>query len=425
MGTKLRFIPLLLGVFFFAPFLAHAYVPTGDDLYSSTVDTGTTFSITWPSITPLVGCGSNPPGFNHCFGWRITDTSGAVLSNNPSNNSAEINNPWSVSYSNLTIGSTLPNGSYFLEVMSCPGENLSSCAGFPSGTGPTVYYLKYDITGGSPDPVVPTVPPIGDTNEVVRYWPSFNYATSTGTTTVGVQFSIAHPEWIEGVGFELGGAPDTGASSTINYVNTLYTATTTVATPQTFSLTTDYNFTSGGYYTIQAFFIQNGRRVYNNTQATLLINYVPPNITIGNDGQFHFNGTTTVATSTLDALHIDCGDTIIVSSICKLAVSFFIPDPSAIQQVKDSFAALLTRAPFSFFTESRNVLGGVQGTAGADRNFSVNLFGNTTNIISASTTAAIGLGEDERDFMKFLMTIGLWILFAWFLYWRIASIFGV
>lgn len=271
-----------------------------------------------------------------------------------------------------------------------------------------------------------TQPAITQWNEVTRYWPGLNYATSTGTTTVGVQFSIPHPELIDGVGFELDGALDTSASTTVAMLNTLYTASTTVATSSTFSLTTDYNFTQGGYYTINAFFIQNGKRVWNNTIGTILINYVPPNITVGSDGQFHFNGTTTVATSTYQALHIDCGSTLFVSDICKLAVAFVVPDPSAIQQVKEVFNAMLTKAPFSFFTDSKKLLDAFQlGSASTGGTFALTLYGQSVPIISTTTASSIGLSSTPINVLKDLETIGLWILLAWYLYWRVASIFGV
>lgn len=304
-------------------------------------------------------------------------------------------------------------------------NNSGQLANYYYPTGALKVCDDFSECNGSAPPPPPITPPSTDFNEVIRYWPAFNYSTSTGTTTVGVQFSIPHPELIEGVGFELGGATNLG-TSTVAEVSTLYTATTTVSTAQTFSMTTDYNFTSGGYYSISAFFIQNGRRVYNNTNATILINYVPPNITIGNDGQFHFNGTTTVATSTLDALHIDCGDTFIVASICKLAVSFIIPDPSAVQGVKDNFSLILTKAPFSFFTDSKKLLDAFQtGTAATGGTFALTFYGQSAPIVSTTTAASIGLGTTPINTLKDLEIIGLWILLAWYLYWRIASIFGV
>jgi len=270
------------------------------------------------------------------------------------------------------------------------------------------------------DPIGPP-PPTGDLNEVIRYYPGFNYATSTGTTTIGAKFSIAHPEWISAIGFELSGSTDTSASTTIAIVSTILSTSTPITVAGTYEFTKDYNFTSGGYYTVQAFFVQNGQKIYNTTQGTVLINYTPPNITVGNDGQFHFNGTTTVATSTYEALHIDCGDTVIVSSICKLAVAFVIPDPSAIQGVKDNFNALLTRAPFSFFGDSKRLLDSLTTTSSATGGtFSLQLYGSNVPIISTTTAATVGLGTTAINGLKTLMIIGLWILLAWY---RILRIF--
>lgn len=287
-------------------------------------------------------------------------------------------------------------------------------------------YVQLTCSAGSCTVNSPITPASTEFNEVIRYYPGLNYATSTGTTTIGAQFSIPSPDLIEGIGFELNGSTDTSASTTVAEVSTLYTATTTVSTAQTLSITTDYNFTNGGYYTINAFFIQNGKRVYNTTIATVLINYVPPNIVVGNDGQFHFNGTTTVATSTYEALHFDCGSTFVVADICKLAIAFVVPDPSAIQGVKDNFNAILLKAPFSFFTDSKKLLDAFQlGTASSGGTFSLTLYGANVPIISTTTAASIGLDSSVITTLKNLITIGLWVLLAWYLYWRIASIFGV
>lgn len=298
------------------------------------------------------------------------------------------------------------------------GGRTCTIAGDPGGycSGGKFLYMVVNTTSA-------IIPPRSDVNEVVRYWPGNNYATSTGETTVGVQFSIAHPEWIEAVGFDISGTNDTSGSTTVAYTNVLYTATTTVSTAQTFSLTTDYDFTEGGYYTINAFFVQDGRKIYNNTFATILIDYIPPNITVGANGQFQFNGTTTVSTSTLDALRIDCGDIILVSSMCKILVSFVIPDPSAIQGVRESWNALLTKAPFSFFIESKSVLGAFASTTtSTGGTLSLNFYGQEAPIISTSTASSIGLGTTPINALKFLITIGLWIMMAWFLYWRIGGI---
>jgi len=300
---------------------------------------------------------------------------------------------------------------------------VSPYDGSPPYDDPSYAYYIYTVSGGVFSTEEATSSPVSGYNQIVRYIPSLNYSTTTGSTLVGVEFSIANPDWIEGVGFELSGTPNVSTTTTSSYLNTLYEASTTVSIAQTFSLTTNYNFTSGGYYSIVGYFIQNGKKIYNSSAATILIDYTAPNIVIGSDGVFHFNATTTVATSSLDALHIDCGDTIIVSSLCKIAVSFVIPDPSSIQGVKSSWNALLTKAPFSFFTESKNVLGAFASTtASSGGTLALNFYGQNAPLISTSTANSIGLGSSTIEALKFLITVGLWILMAWFIYWRIGGL---
>jgi len=438
MSMKLRyFLPLFLGVFALLPSSAHAY---NVEYQSNTIVNSQVSGGYFGTSDPLADWTGNGEAFpyytgNYTFsgdcgtGCRISPFTPTVAELQALNQAGvgSIASAYSYSQTYYPQSCDSPTGLCHFAISDTAQFNAG---GFPNViiTGSLILFDVSQagvITAVNPGPPPPD-PAIGDLNEVVRYWPGFNYATSTGTTTVGAQFSIAHPEWIDGVGIELSGSTDTSASTTIAYVSTLYTATTTVATSSTFSLTTDYNFVNGGYYTIQAFFIQNGRRVYNTTQGTLLINYTPPNITVGNDGQFHFNGTTTVATSTLEALHFDCGDTVIVSSICKLAIAFVIPDPSAIQAVKTNFSAILVKAPFSFFTDSKTLLDAFQlGTASSGGTFSLTFYGQSAPIISTSTASSIGLSSTPINALKALETIGLWLLLAWYLYWRIASIFGV
>lgn len=398
MSRTLRILPILFGAFFGLHSYAYA-----DVQIPGTVLSGGTVICTAAADFPIDG-----RTYNGTQGGQASirgDSSVFGSFNGGPVHSCENSYTWSVA--------SVPDGTYAL--WHHPDGDMSYFA-----------YSVFTVSGHSATPVDPTppiVPPLHDINEVVRYWPAFNYATSTGTTTVGVQFSIAHPEWIDGVGYEIGSAAGDTSSSTISYVNTIYDASTTVATAQTFSLTNPFNFTQAGYYTLTAYFIQNGRKVYNNTVATILINYVPPNITVGNDGQFHFNGTTTVATSTLDALHIDCGDTLLVSSLCKIAVSFVVPDPSSIQGIKDNWNALLTKAPFSFFTESKNVLGAFASTSNSTGgSLALNLYGQNAPIVSTTTANTIGFGSTAIDALKFLTKAALWIFLAWFIYWRIGGI---
>lgn len=464
MSMKLRFLPLLfLGVFAVLPSAAHAAV-----IYTGSSGALHTFSATYwdwtghtsgsKTVDPvntiiLLPSGGGPTepfdmripsaGSNSDRAWAIypVKVGGGALTNT---DCSYFSMSFSYTGGGSGVNSFVANNAGDGCVSDTYGFYASAADGAPyygltlgiNSSGQLANYqypegalkvcdVRSDCMGAAPPPPA-TVPPTGEYNEILRYYPGLNYATSTGTTTVGAKFSIAHPEWIDYVGIELDGSTDTSASTTVSEVSTLYVATTTVSTASTFDLTHDYNFTSGGYYTITAFFVQNGHRVYNTTMGTILVNYVPPNITVGSNGQFVFNGTTTVATSTYEALHIDCGSTFLVADICKLAVSFVIPDASAVQGVKDSFNAILVKAPFSFFTDSKKLLDAFQtGTAATGGTFALTLYGANVPVISTTTANSIGLSSSVINTLKDLETIGLWILLAWYLYWRIASIFGV
>lgn len=294
------------------------------------------------------------------------------------------------------------------------GDYIFISAPLNTGTVASNNFVRFSIVSGGYEP--PPVPPTTEFNEVVNYIPSPGVATSTGTTTVGALFSIPSPDFIEYIGYRI--------LSPTNEV--LYDATTTPSAAALYTISTDFNFTDAGVYQGHAYFAQdfggNIWEVDNPTIQQIVVDV--PQWTVSPDGQFTQNPATT-STTTLPNLTLDCG-TGFVSSVCNLIARLVIPSATSIGSVQASFQALISKAPFSFFTESKTILGAFKtGTASTGGTFALNLYGESVPIISTTTAAAIGMGSTQLDFLKFLMTVGLWLLLAWYLYWRIASIFGV
>jgi len=230
----------------------------------------------------------------------------------------------------------------------------------------------------------PPSTPLSDLNEVIRYWPDVGVATSTGTTTVGAQFSIGHPEWISYVGYKL-----IGYDGTI-----LYNATTSDFGTSTFSLTTDYNFTTPGVvYTGHAYFAQDveGTTWEVDNPSIQQISVDNPNWDVDpTTGRFSQN-TSTTSTTTAANLSLDCG-TGFAGSVCNLVAKLVIPSPGSLSSVKSNFAAVLAKAPFSFFTQSKAVLDSFKPTgATTGGTFSLNLYNSDIAIISTTTAALVGL----------------------------------
>lgn len=270
--------------------------------------------------------------------------------------------------------------------------------------------IEYEITGGVMGS--PSEAPLSDNfNEVDHYIPTVGVATTTGTTTVGAVFAMNQPWLVDYIGYRI--------ISPNNEV--VYNATSTVSLAALYEISTDFNFTTTGIYTGHAYFAQNGWETDNTTIQQIAINLT--DWTVNPDGSFTQNPATT-STTTLPNLSLDCG-TGFAGSICNLAAKLLLPDASSIQNVQSTWALLMNDAPFSFFTQSKALLGALKGTVGAQQTLSVTFFGRTTQIISASTTASIGFGEASLAFAKFIMTAGLWIMFAWFIYWRVGTIFHI
>jgi len=311
-----------------------------------------------------------------------------------------------------------PSGLYFYP-SGTPGDvyyfvwadtNGGSCTGSTQ-----VGYFKWHYDGDTSTTPPETFPPTTDFNEVLNYIPDTGVATSTGTTHVGAEFSIPYPEYIEYIGYRI--------LSPSNEV--LYNATSSTPTAALYEISTDYNFSVPGIYQGHAYFAQdfggNIWEVDNPTIQQIVVDV--PEWTISPDGGFSQNPATT-STTTLPNLTLDCG-TGFVSSICNLVARLVVPSATSIGLVQAQWSTVLSKAPFSFFTESRAVLDAVRVSSGDQQTLNLNLFNTTIPVITSSTTAAIGLDTTQINFLKFLMIVGLWILFAWFLYWRIASIFGV
>lgn len=275
----------------------------------------------------------------------------------------------------------------------------------------TAWYLRVFDT----DPIGPPAPTT-DFNEVIYYIPSVGVSTTTGTTDVGAMFSIPQPEFIEYIGYRI--------FSPSNQI--VYDATTTPTVAGLYEISTSYNFTDVGVYTGHAYFAQdyggNVWEVDNTTIQQILIDV--PEWTVDPDtGGFSQNPATT-STTTLSNLTLDCGAGF-TGSVCNLIAHLVIPSANSIGAVQSTFALVLSKAPFSFFTESHQVLQALTGSSGAQQSLSLNLYGANIEVVSTTTADSIGLDTTQINFLKFIMSVGLWILLGWYLYWRVASIFGV
>lgn len=261
-------------------------------------------------------------------------------------------------------------------------------------------------------------PPTTSDNEVTNYIPSPGVSTTTGTTNVGAAFSIGNFNWINYFGYRI-----IAPNGTV-----VYDSSTTPTVNGLYSITTSYNFTQSGVYTGHAYFGTtiggNNWEVDNPTLQSIAVN--TPQWTVNPDGSFTQNPATT-STTTLPNLSLDCG-TGFVGSICNLVAKLIVPSTTGIGAIQSSFSAMTQKAPFSFFTQAHTTLQGFQissSTGSTGGTFALQLYGQSIPIISTTTANGIGIGSTQLSFVKFLIATGLWILFAWFLYWRIASIFGV
>jgi len=283
---------------------------------------------------------------------------------------------------------------------------------FTRGTSVSDFYFKA-FQGEPPAPVQTQY------NEVLNYIPSEGVNISVGSTTVGAVFSITDPDFVEYIGYRLFDVNN----------NVVYDATTTPNIEGLYEISVEYNFTSAGTYEGHAYFAQivgedpeNVWEIDNPEAQTILVDV--EQWTVDEFGQFSQNPATT-SSSTISNVSLDCGEGF-TGSVCNLAARLFIPSATAIGGIRVAFNELIMKAPFSFFTESKNILDAVKtGSASTGGTLSLNFYGQSVDILSTTSAASVGVQSSQINFLKFLMEVGLWILLAWYLYWRIASIFGV
>jgi len=275
------------------------------------------------------------------------------------------------------------------------------------------YHIDDIESGSSPPP-----PPTGDFNQVIQYIPVRDFATTTGTSTVGVEFSIPEPTWINYVGYRLvdpSGNIVYNASSSPPFIT------------DDFIMQTDYNFTQSGLYTGVAYFNQNVGGDASNTWTVdnPTIQQVAVNLTnwtLNPDGSFTQNPATT-STTTLPNLSLDCGGGF-AGSICNAVAKLIIPSNNSISLVQGGFSAILSKAPFSFMAETKNMIAAFNpSNAAAGGYLALTVFGDTIPIISTTTANMIGLNSTVLDAMKLLESAGIWLMLAWFIYWRVAETF--
>lgn len=423
-----RLIPLFIGVF---AFVLPGHVFASTDLTNITlpfVDGSDSFDHYFRGENNLTGGGGHYDViFYNDNSHTKGDASGTTV------NVSSISGVGSISSgSGCTTGnpcSYVQQGSgsdYKVEAWRCDIGAFTNCSVFDYG-GPDYVQMytssysgdqpAFDYWGGSG--YNPLAPPTTDDNEVTNYIPQPGVSTTTGTTTVGATFSIGQPDWIIAFGYRILDPNN----------NVVFDSSTTPTGAGTYSISTAYNFTQNGIYQGHAYFIQDlgGGNIWTVDNPT--IQQISVNLTgwtTNPDGSFTQNPATT-STTTLGNLTLDCG-TGFTGSICNLVAHLVIPQATSLQLVQGAFNQITNKAPFSFFTDARNVLGAfnVSSSTGATGGtFALSLYGESVPIISTTTAAGIGLGDTSINALKFIISWGLWILLAWYLYWRIASIFGV
>lgn len=277
------------------------------------------------------------------------------------------------------------------------------------------FFFQYSFDGTNYAAAGPP-PPTTQFNEVTQYIPAAGVSTTTGVMTVGAEFSIAQPTYVAYIGYRLFDPTNT----------VVFNATSSVPVAGIYTLYTDYDFDMVGQYTGHAYWAQDvGGNIWetdNPTIQNVLIDV--PQWSVNPDGSFTGNPATT-STTTLSNLNLDCG-TGFAGSICNLVARIFIPSNASIAGLQSSFNNLLLKAPFSFFTESHDVLESFWYDGNSyGGTLSLELYGSDVDILSASSSAAIGFSSTELDFFKSIVNAALYFFLAWYLYWRIASIFGV
>jgi len=258
-------------------------------------------------------------------------------------------------------------------------------------------------------------PPTTEFNEVIDYIYDPVLDNTFGTSTVGARFSIAEPDFISAIGVKLRGPLG----------NVLWDDSISPTVAGTYDVSTEYYFDVSGAYELVAYFVQDGNEIINPVSVYITVN-VPEWVFDPVTGDLVPAASTTIATSTLTNFKIDCPDDVLVGSLCKLAVGLFIPKATSIQGIQGAFNGVMAKAPFSFFTQSKTVLDAFKvGSAQTGGSLALTLYGSEIQVVSSSTASALGVDNGMIDFLKGIMVVGLWLMLAWYLYWRIASIFGV
>lgn len=325
-----------------------------------------------------------------------------------------------------------PGGGGYLYFVLCGGATTASCDvainardnNVNNGINGTGYNWYGFIDGQA------YVPPATSEWLEYTYSPAAGINGSVGSTTVGVSISVPDITHIDYVGYRL-----VSPNGTI-----VYDATTTPAVAGTYTFSKDYNFTIQGLYKGYGYYV--GDCAFSSDTGCVFLDNPGQNIridlspwTIGNDGEFSppnpFSSTSTIA-----AFSIDCGtptggwldDPIgnFTTGICVASTRMLVPSAGAIQGVQGSFSVLMNYVPFSFFTQAQTFLNSFRiGSASTGGTLTMTFYGENVPIIATSSLDAVGVDSTQIDFLKFLISTGLWILLAWYLYWRIASIFGV
>lgn len=174
--------------------------------------------------------------------------------------------------------------------------------------------------------------------------------------------------------------------------------------------------------------------IYDSNNAILdekgpyFFTVLTPPYTPFDPGGYDF-GTTTptgVSTSTtLEQLTLECdpSDGFFERSFCNLAVLLFVPSSQSVSQFTSNLNALLSKQPFSGFTEFIDAWNGA--TKNPDivyTSLTLNFYGEEAPLISTTTLAAVA-GNNAVDGLRSLMAIGLWVAFGWFVFIRVSKLF--
>lgn len=133
----------------------------------------------------------------------------------------------------------------------------------------------------------------------------------------------------------------------------------------------------------------------------------------------------TSSTSTLAELTLECDGPFFSRSICNLAVLLFVPSQNSINQLLGSLDQITTKQPFSAFNEFRTGWNTATKNPTTTSTFlNLDLYGEDIEVVSTTTLNTI-LGDNGTtlNFLKGLVTIGLWIFLGWFLFTRVKNLF--